>query len=90
MKQSRLLLIAAFIVTLVALGSKPAAAADGEGVTVETFKPSTSVTSIFELTLPEPKEHLEWYFGGLVHYAHHPVRRELAYPDGSTEVSYPV
>ncbi len=92
MSQRRTLSVAAAIVTLVAAGSKPGSvrAGEGDGVTVETFKPSTSVNSIFELTLPEPKEHLEWYFGGLVHYAHQPVRRELLYPDGHTEVSYPV
>jgi outer membrane protein OmpA-like peptidoglycan-associated protein len=92
MESRRTLSVAAFIVTLVAFGSKPGAvrAGEGEGVSIDTFKPSTSVNSIFELTLPEPKEHLEWYVGGLAHYAHHPVRRELVYPDGQTEVSYPV
>lgn len=82
----------AFIVTLVASGTKfgVAAAQEGEGATIENFKPSTSVNSIFELTLPRPKEHLEWYIGGLVHYAHQPVMRELVYPSGDVIESYPI
>ena len=56
------------------------AQAEGEGVSAETFQPSTSVHSLFELVLPEPKEHLRWSVGGLVHYAHAPVRRERRLP----------
>jgi outer membrane protein OmpA-like peptidoglycan-associated protein len=92
MNTSRLLPVSAAIVTVLAFGSKPGtvAAAEGEGVTVETFRPSTSADSLFELTLPATKEHLDWHLGGLVHYGHHPVRRELVYPDGRREVRYPL
>lgn len=82
----------AFIVTLVISGTKfgIAAADEGEGVTIENFKPSTSVNSIFELILPEPKDHLEWYVGGLAHYAHQPARRERVFPTGETEEAFPI
>jgi outer membrane protein OmpA-like peptidoglycan-associated protein len=86
---------AALIVTLVASGTQfgvAFAVDEGEGITIENFKPSTSVNSIFELTLPEPKEHLEWYVGGLINYAHKPVRLERQYPWDPTnpDVVFPV
>jgi outer membrane protein OmpA-like peptidoglycan-associated protein len=61
-------------------------AGEGDGIDASVFQPSTSVNSLFELVLPEPKEHLRWSAGGLVHYAHAPVRRELRLPNSGEVV----
>jgi len=55
--------------------SSNVAAQDGQGISADNFKPSTSVHSLFETTLPRLKDHLDWSAGVLLHYAHSPVRR---------------
>ncbi|MCP4600085.1 MAG: OmpA family protein [Proteobacteria bacterium] len=64
------------VILILASNTKRAAAGDGEGISIETFKPSSSVHSVFETTFPRVKEHLKWSFGGLLSYAHRPMRRK--------------
>jgi len=65
-----------------------------EGISIETFKPSSSTNSIYELTLTKPKEHLKWSVGGLFSYAHKPVfRKRQSLDDNNQETTttdYPV
>ncbi len=65
------------IVLVLAIGTRTQLARAQEGLTIETFQPSTSTESIFELVLPKPKHHLEWSVGGLLNYAHEPVQRQV-------------
>ncbi|MDJ0761902.1 MAG: OmpA family protein [Myxococcota bacterium] len=64
--------------TTIGASKKDALAADGDGISLETFKLSPSMGAIFETTLPEVKEHRWWSIGGLVSYAHRPLRRETS------------
>ncbi len=81
-----------FIVSFTARIGNVEAQQNGEGLSVDTFKPSSSTNSIFELTLVEPKKHLEWSASGLAFYSHRLVRRErLVELTGETdEIAYPV
>jgi outer membrane protein OmpA-like peptidoglycan-associated protein len=70
----------AFCALLAAAGAAApglARAADGEGLAVDVFRPSTSSASFFDLVLPSTKLHLEWTAGAVLHYAHRPVKREI-------------
>ncbi len=71
--------LAAVVAAAAALALLPPAAraADGEGLSIDTFHPSTSAASFFDLILPAPKHELEWTFGVVLHYAHNPVTRQL-------------
>ncbi len=66
------------LIAFVTRGEVAHAQSDGKGISIETFKPSSSVNSIFETALPRPKDNLEWSLGGLVSYAHAPMRRETS------------
>lgn len=59
-----------------------------EGISIGNFQPSSSVGSLFELVLTEPKEHLRWSAGGILDYAHEPLFREW-YRDGDRGTAYP-
>ncbi len=76
-KSLRCLFVSLIISVVVLVANNPSAhAQDGDGIGVDTFKPSSSMGSLFETTLTEPKKHLEWSLGGLIFYSHLPVRRE--------------
>ncbi len=82
-----------FLIVLVfTLGTSTQIANAQEGVSINTFKPSASVNSLFELQLPRPKKHLKWSVGGLLQYAHEPVRMKVTNEvTGDLEVEdYPV
>jgi outer membrane protein OmpA-like peptidoglycan-associated protein len=55
----------------------PTSIAAQEGISIANFTPSTSVGSLFELTLTDTKDHLKWSAGGLLNYAHEPLYREF-------------
>lgn len=56
--------------------NRVAHAQSGTGIGIDTFKPSSSPASLFELVLTPPKKHLDWSAGALVFYSHHPTRRQ--------------
>lgn len=74
-KNLRLALLLPFAAAAAAALSPSAASA--EGLAVDTFRPSTSPASLFDLILPAPKPHLGWSAGAVLHYAHKPVTRQL-------------
>ncbi len=61
-----------------------------EGISLDTFRPATSVHSLYELTLPTPKKHLKWSVSGLLSHAQEPVYREIKRFREPTRTSYPV
>ncbi|MCP4680404.1 MAG: OmpA family protein [Deltaproteobacteria bacterium] len=79
-RRSLIFLIVLFT-AFVTRGEIAHAQSDGEGISIETFKPSSSMNSIFETALPRPKDNLEWSLGGLISYAHTPMRRETSIVD---------
>jgi len=77
-KQLKFLVMCALAAAATGLAAPRAAhAGPGDGLAVDVFRPSTSSASFFDLTLPTTKLHLEWTAGAVVHYAFHPVKREL-------------
>jgi outer membrane protein OmpA-like peptidoglycan-associated protein len=77
-KHIRVLFLAALFAAAAALAiPRTSLAGPGDGLAVDVFRPSTSAASFFDLVLPTPKLHLEWTAGAVVHYAHHPVKREI-------------
>jgi outer membrane protein OmpA-like peptidoglycan-associated protein len=70
-------LVMAVAAALISAFSPPAGAAEGDGLAIDTFRPSTSPGSLFDLVLPTPRLHLAWTTGAVLHYAHTPVRRQL-------------
>ncbi len=60
-----------------------------EGISIETFKYSTSTESMYDLVLVEPKQHKKWAVGGLLSHAVEPVYREVRRLEG-VERAYPV
>jgi outer membrane protein OmpA-like peptidoglycan-associated protein len=82
------------IVLVLAIGtsSQLAHAQEGEGLTLDTFTPTSSTESFFELVLPKPKKELEWSVGGLIHYAHEPVQRRVTNSETNEiqETTYPL
>jgi outer membrane protein OmpA-like peptidoglycan-associated protein len=77
-KHIEILFAFALSAALAGVGAPHAAdAGPGDGLAVDVFRPSTSSASFFDLVLPSTKLHLEWTAGAVVHYAHHPVKREI-------------
>lgn len=61
-----------------------------EGVSIETFKISSSSDSLFETVLPTPKKHLDWTAGLLLSHAQEPVYRTVKRQGAPKETAYPV
>jgi outer membrane protein OmpA-like peptidoglycan-associated protein len=61
-----------------------------EGISIETFKISSSSDSLFETVLPSPKKHLDWTVGLLLSHAQEPVYRTVKRQDAPKETGYPV
>ncbi len=77
-----------FVFTLLLLMVRADPSWGQEGISITNFNPSTSVGSLFELVLAEPKEHLQWSAGGMLDYAHEPLYREW-YRAGDQGTAYP-
>jgi outer membrane protein OmpA-like peptidoglycan-associated protein len=61
-----------------------------EGISLDTFRPASGIDSLYELVLPTPKKHMQWYFSGLLSHAQEPVFREVIRIGGPTRIAYPV
>lgn len=82
----RLLLLCASIAAVFSTAN----AAAQEGISIETFKISSSSDALFETVLPTPKKHLDWQVGTLISHAQEPVFRTVRQTGEPTRTAYPV
>ena len=68
----------------------PAVSWAQEGVSIETFKISSSSNALFETVLPLPKQHLDWSVGALLSHAQEPVYRRIRREGEPELTTYPV
>jgi outer membrane protein OmpA-like peptidoglycan-associated protein len=81
------ILVSAFAI---AINCLPFRLSAQEGISIETFKISSSSNSMFETPLPEVKKHLDWSVGLLLSVADEPVFHKVRMESGALQTGYPI